>query len=94
MIVPKITYILGLTSISKSKFDELTSRLLQPSIQKQQFSGTTEKGISLGHKNWGGLQRLDMNAQQGSGNSVQMAKAGRDKYHKGTLFKIAYLSWD
>ena len=66
---------------------------MQPSIRKQQFSGTTEKGISLGHKKWGGLQCLDIYAQQGSGNLIQIAKAGRDNSHKGTLFKIAYLWW-
>jgi hypothetical protein len=51
---PKITYNLGLTSISKTNSDTLTTKILLTSLRKRNFSGTTPNGVSLGSKKWEG----------------------------------------
>jgi hypothetical protein len=62
---PKITYILGLTFLSKTKSDNLTKKMLQPTLRKRNFNGTTPRGKSLGSKKRGGLQSIDVYIYQG-----------------------------
>jgi hypothetical protein len=90
---PKITYTLGLTSLSKNKADYLTTKMIQPTLRTRNFNGKTPRGISLGSKKWGGLQSIDVYIYQGSANLIQLAKASRDLQDKELLFKIAYHWW-
>jgi hypothetical protein len=54
MLSPKFTYILGLTSISKTKADTLTTKILRTTFRKRNSIGTNPNGVSLGSKNWKG----------------------------------------
>jgi hypothetical protein len=54
ILPPKTTYNLGLTSISKTNSDTLTTKILRTSLRKRNFSGTTLNGVSLGRKKWEG----------------------------------------
>jgi hypothetical protein len=89
ILTPKITYNLGLTSMSKTNSDTLTTKILRISLGKRNFSGTTPNGVSLGSRKMGGLERINIYTQQGAGNLIQFAKASRDNNEKGKLLKLA-----
>jgi hypothetical protein len=90
---PKIINNLGLTLMSKTNSDTLTTKILRTSLRKRNFSGTIPNGVSLGSRKMGGLESIDIYTQQGAGNLIQFAKASRDNNEKGKLLKIAYMWW-
>ena len=91
ILTPKIIYTLGLNYVSKSKADHLTLKLLQTSVRKRNYIGSTSKGITLGSSKWGGLQSIDVYIHQGAATLIQLAKASRDIQEKSSLLKITYL---
>jgi hypothetical protein len=48
ILTPRIIYTTSLSSITKPQAESLTSKLLQTSLQKNGFHGSTPRGMSIG----------------------------------------------
>jgi hypothetical protein len=93
MMISIIIYTLGLTLILKTNSDISTTKIFSTTIRKRNFSGTIPNRVSLESRKIGGLESIDIYAQQGTGNLIQFSRASRDKNEKGKLLKIKFIRW-
>jgi hypothetical protein len=91
--VLRIIYTAALSTVTSSQTKKLMEKMIQPTLRKKGFHGSTPLGIALGLRKLGGLQLLDVYAHQGALKAIQVIKLHTSKQQSGKLFRITYLWW-
>lgn len=93
IFAPKIQYATQLTSVTQPNLRNIIKTCNIQTLQKMGYSSATPKGVYKGHKNFAGLELIDLYMYQGAQNVVQLIRSLQPQNPNVRLVQASYLWW-
>jgi hypothetical protein len=90
---PKVQYISQMLSVKNRELRDITKCATPSVLRKLGYSSMTPRGVTLGHRSYGGLEMIDVYIYQGSQNLINFVKNMSTTNNYDKLLITAYKWW-